>query len=188
MSGLTRREPFRSLMFFTQEEAQTVDDMTARLIPGSPDNPGAREAAAVVFIDRTLAGYAQHLQVFYRHGIAALDDLSIERHGAPFRRLDEASQDAVLSEIEGSRELEQPGRMAQFFAVVHEHTLEGTFCDPKYGGNRDAVGWKMIGFPGVHWGYSTDLLKPGIDSRTIPISTLADIERRAAEEASEQVR
>lgn len=188
MSGPSRREPFRSLMFFTQEEAQTIDDMTARLIPGTADNPGAREAAAVVFIDRTLAGYAQHLQVFYRHGIAALDELSVERYGAPFRHLDDASQDAVLQEIEGSRELEQPGRMAQFFAVVHEHTLEGTFCDPKYGGNRGAVGWKMIGFPGVHWGYPPELLRPSIDCRTIPISTLADIEFRAAAEAQEDSR
>jgi gluconate 2-dehydrogenase gamma chain len=172
---------FKALMFFTQEEAATIDAMTARLIPGSPENPGASEAEAVIFIDRALAGYVSHLQVFYRRGIAALDELSVEGHGQPFRRLDGHRQDAVLREIEGSKELEQPGRMAQFFAVVYEHTLEGTFCDPQYGGNKDAVGWRMIGFPGAQWGYSAEQMRIGFDARTIPVSTLAEIQAHSPE-------
>lgn len=167
---------FKALMFFTQEEAATIDAMTARLIPGSPENPGASEAEAVIFIDRALAGYVSHLQVFYRRGIAALDKLSVDGHGQPFRQLDGHRQDAVLREIEGSKELEQPGRMAQFFAVVYEHTLEGTFCDPQYGGNKNAVGWRMIGFPGAQWGYRPEQMRIGFDARTIPVSTLADIQ------------
>jgi gluconate 2-dehydrogenase gamma chain len=27
--------------------------------------------------------------------------------------------------------------------------MEGMFSDPIYGGNRNKVGWQMIGFPGV---------------------------------------
>jgi gluconate 2-dehydrogenase gamma chain len=27
---------------------------------------------------------------------------------------------------------------------------EGMFADPIYGGNRDKLGWKMIGYPGVN--------------------------------------
>lgn len=172
---------FDALMFFTQEEAATIDAITARLIPGTSDDPGAREAQAVIFIDRALAGYVSHLQVFYRRGIAALDALSVERHGEPFRRLDESSQDEILREIEGSKELEQPGRMGQFFAVVYEHTLEGTFCDPQYGGNRDSVGWRMIGFPGAQWGYSPEQMRIGFDARTIPVSTLVNIQAHGAE-------
>jgi Gluconate 2-dehydrogenase subunit 3 len=40
-----------------------------------------------------------------------------------------------------------PGRA--FFAVLYENVMEGLFADPIYGGNKDKVGWKMIGFPGV---------------------------------------
>ena len=29
------------------------------------------------------------------------------------------------------------------------HTIQGTFCDPYYGGNTDFVGWDLIGYPGV---------------------------------------
>ena len=27
--------------------------------------------------------------------------------------------------------------------------MQGFFADPLYGGNRDKIAWKMIGFPGV---------------------------------------
>jgi hypothetical protein len=32
---------------------------------------------------------------------------------------------------------------------VLAHTLQGTFGDPHYGGNRNFVGWDLIGYPGV---------------------------------------
>ena len=28
------------------------------------------------------------------------------------------------------------------------HTRQGFYADPIYGGNRDRVGWQVIGFPG----------------------------------------
>ena len=36
-----------------------------------------------------------------------------------------------------------------FFNLVRAHTIQGTFCDPYYGGNADFVGWDLIGYPGV---------------------------------------
>ena len=49
-----------------------------------------------------------------------------------------------------------------FFALLVTHTRQGFYADPIYGGNRDQVGWQVIGFPGpaslaeVHTGrYST---------------------------------
>ncbi len=36
-----------------------------------------------------------------------------------------------------------------FFALVRAHTIQGTFCDPAYGGNANFVGWDLIGYPGV---------------------------------------
>ena len=54
--------PARLLQFFTPHEAQTVEAFTARLLPGSPDDPGAREAGVVYYIDGLLAqpdGFAE---------------------------------------------------------------------------------------------------------------------------------
>jgi gluconate 2-dehydrogenase gamma chain len=56
------------------------------------------------------------------------------------------------------------------------------FCDPMYEGNRNEIGWKLIGFPGAQWEYSVDQLRPGFDATTIPIQTLTDLRRRFAGE------
>jgi gluconate 2-dehydrogenase gamma chain len=36
-----------------------------------------------------------------------------------------------------------------FFSQLLSLTMAGFFADPIYGGNRDKVAWKMIGFPGL---------------------------------------
>jgi gluconate 2-dehydrogenase gamma chain len=45
------------LRFFIQGEALAVEAFTARIIPGSPEDPGAREACVTTFIDRKLAEF-----------------------------------------------------------------------------------------------------------------------------------
>src|SRR6185503_1648624 len=65
----------------------------------------------------------------------------------------------------------------RLFAVIREHAIEGFFCDPVYGGNRNAVGWRLVGFPGVHWGYTAEQMKEGYDGRQLPIRTLDDLRR-----------
>ena len=35
-----------------------------------------------------------------------------------------------------------------FFPLLCLHTRQGFYADPVYGGNRDRVGWEVIGFPG----------------------------------------
>jgi gluconate 2-dehydrogenase gamma chain len=67
--------------------------------------------------------------------------------------------------------------VARLLVVLREHTVEGYFCDPVYGGNRDAVGWKLVGFPGAHWGYTAEQMASGFDGRSIPIKTLSDLRR-----------
>lgn len=67
--------------------------------------------------------------------------------------------------------------LRRLFAVIREHTIEGYFCDPIYGGNRNTVGWKLVGFPGAQWGYTAEQMKPGFDATTIVIKTLSDLRR-----------
>ena len=45
---------------------------------------------------------------------------------------------------------------ASFFNLVRAHTIQGTFCDPYYGGNADFVGWDLIGFPGLRMAVGED--------------------------------
>jgi len=70
----------------------------------------------------------------YRQGIAALDKLA----GGDFTRAAPAAQDKILATESAST----------FTALMFEHTIEGLYANPEYGGNRGLAGWKDIGFPG----------------------------------------
>lgn len=56
------------LRFFTQPEAIAVDAIIARLIPGDEDDPGAREAGVLWYIDGKLAEYEQFAEPTYIRG------------------------------------------------------------------------------------------------------------------------
>jgi gluconate 2-dehydrogenase gamma chain len=182
-----------ALTFFNDEEARTVEALAERIIPGNGEDPGATEAGVVYYIDRSLAGVSADLQVVYRLGLRALEELCQADHGRPFRDLTAEEQDAIVRRFLGPEVGESaPGLqfspedqavgadlplIGRLVVVVREHTVEGFFCDPVYGGNRGAVGWRLVGFPGAHWGYTAEQMAPGFDGRSIPIKTLSDLRR-----------
>ena len=121
----------------------------------------------------------------YISGVRDLDERAGQVHNADFVDLAPEHQDEIL------RDLEQPSRTQEadlerarttlygapvepalqqtsaevdldFVPLLALHTRQGFYADPIYGGNRDRVGWDVIGFPGpaslteVHTGrYST---------------------------------
>ena len=48
-------------------------------------------------------------------------------------------------------------KSSMFFDQLLQLTMEGFFADPMYGGNRDKVAWKMIGFPGLPASYREEI-------------------------------
>jgi gluconate 2-dehydrogenase gamma chain len=48
-----------------------------------------------------------------------------------------------------------------FFQALLQNTQEGFFADPIYGGNRNFIGWKLIGFPGPRYNYLDEIGKFG---------------------------
>ena len=196
MENETHRAP-DAYMFFTEREASTVSAMAERIIPADSTGPGATDADVIVYIDRALAGYGRNLQRLYRRGVIAINRLAGENSaGKTFFELPIAKQDELLTRLAdwlfsttradiGVRP-EGWTLLAEFFGAVRLHTIEGMFCDPMYGGNRDCLGWKLIGFPGAQWGYSAEQMKLGFDAATIPPRTLADLRReRLAGEAGQ---
>jgi len=165
-------------VYFTPEEGAAVEALVDRLIPPDPQTAGGKDAGCAVFIDRQLAGpfgSAQGLYMRgpfaegtpeqglqspltpaqrYRQSLAALDKYCRTTYaGTPFARLSDDQKDQVISGLEqGTVKLENAnGRV--FFEQLLTNTQEGFFSDPVYGGNRDMVGWKMIGFPGARYDY-----------------------------------
>jgi len=182
-----------ALTFFNDEEARTVEALAERIIPGDGPDGGAIEAGVVYYIDRALSGVSADLQVVYRLGLRALDGWCQDRHSSSFAELDPEAQDTLLRRFLGP-EVGEPaaglmfspedqragvdlGVIGRLFTIIREHTVEGYFCDPVYGGNRGTVGWKLVGFPGAHWGYTAEQMAPGFNGRTIPIKTLSDLRR-----------
>jgi gluconate 2-dehydrogenase gamma chain len=122
--------------FFTDAQARAVNAVCAQLIPTDRD-PGAREAAAVRYIDIQLTRTFKKHQAAYREGLAALESASRAKAGKAFAELRPDKQVEVLNTIEEKKPV--------FFDLILTHTRQGFYGDPRHGGNRDMVSWKMLG-------------------------------------------
>jgi gluconate 2-dehydrogenase gamma chain len=140
------REPLEHL---TAGEMDILDAVVARLIPSDAHGPGATEARAAHYIDRALGGALASSRAAYTSGLAALDRYARSSRGAAFTQLSATDQDSVLIDVETGAATGFTGSSAAFFAAVLNHTHQGTFGDPYYGGNANFVGWDLIGYPGV---------------------------------------
>jgi gluconate 2-dehydrogenase gamma chain len=111
--------------------------------------------------------------------VRTLNAYTEERYGKKFFELSEEDQDTLVGTLERG---EVPGfgegsEAGDFFTMVWSHTVEGMFSDPAYGGNRNAVGWKLIGFPGAQYGYTAEEMRYGKDLSDKPVMTLGDIQK-----------
>jgi gluconate 2-dehydrogenase gamma chain len=134
-----------------------------------------------VFIDRQLAGPFGRAETWYMQGpfregieqqgyqlkltpaqlyraaIRDFDEYTKDKHGKAFAELDASTQDRLLEALDKD-ELKLPnvdGRT--FFEMLVQNTVEGFLADPMYGGNRDFIGWKLIGFPGPRYNYVAEI-------------------------------
>ncbi len=132
--------------YFTPEQAAMVEAITEQIIPADED-PGAKWAGVVHYIDLALAGEFAKFRPGYEAGLARVAALTKEVSPKAFAELDFATQTKILEKLENDGGLEEHGVSGrEFFQLVRRQTLEGFFGDPKYGGNRDFVGWKMLKF------------------------------------------
>jgi len=129
-----------SWRFFSTEEARTVEAICAQIIPEDQD-AGATTAGVVHFLDTQLSGFYKSLRKTYRAAIAEIDRKSTEFMGKKFADLPARSQVDLLRRIEKDPDLKP------FFSLLVEHCMQGFYGDPRHGGNRDRVSWKMLGVP-----------------------------------------
>jgi gluconate 2-dehydrogenase gamma chain len=158
----TVRVPLR---FFTEAEARAVVAACERIFPGDENGPGATQAGAMIYIDRQLAGpygtdkyrytQAPFVESLPGHGYQGKENprqtyrAGIKSLGDDFATLGGDAQDERLRNVEKSH----------FFALLRQHTIEGMFCDPMHGGNKDLIGWQLIGYPGPQMGYREQMGK-----------------------------
>jgi gluconate 2-dehydrogenase gamma chain len=145
-----------ALETLTAAEADLLEAICARLIPTDENGPGATEARAAHYIDRALTGPLRASRDAYAAGLAAIDGYAQASKGAPFVKLAPRDQDAVLTDMERNVATGFTPNAATFFNLVRTHTIQGTFCDPYYGGNANFVGWDLIGYPGLRMAVDAD--------------------------------
>lgn len=141
--------------FFKPEEGAEVEAMASRIIP-TDETPGAKEAGVVYFIDRALVTFATDSQATYQEGLADVRALLGEKFPGikKFSAASPEQQDAVLEALSNSKpkvtasRRNRMGAGAQpFFETLRYHTIAGFLIAPDSDrrGNRDGVGWKVIG-------------------------------------------
>jgi gluconate 2-dehydrogenase gamma chain len=184
-------------LFLNGEEAAFIEAAVARLIPADPQWPGGVEAGVPNYIDKQLGGAWGAGERLYRSGpwqagtpsqgyqlpftpaelfrtaLAAINkELSVA--GTPFAQMSADQQDSYLQKLEaGGKDL---GGVPSdvFFSHLWDCTVEGFFSDPVYGGNRDMVAWRMVGFPGAYASYYELVEQHGIKIDRAPMSLAED--------------
>jgi len=127
--------------FFSASEARTVDAIVAQIIP-TDKTPGAREMGVARFIDHGLAGFLAPLAAAFRAGLADFETQYHSRNpqSQEFASLPPARQIEWLQQVDHT----------PFFESLQQLTVLGALAMPKYGGNRDGLGWQLIGFADQH--------------------------------------
>lgn len=139
-AAVAAREADAAFRHLEPAEAAALDAVAARIIP-TDETPGAREAGVIHFIDQALGDFMAEAAGALRAGIEDLDArAAVEAQGTRFADLGPEAQDAILREVEDT----------PFFGLMHYLTVAGMFALPDYGGNRDYLGWQLLGFDHRH--------------------------------------
>jgi gluconate 2-dehydrogenase gamma chain len=184
-------------LFFNAAEVLFIEATCERLIPADESGPGALGAGVPNYLDKQLGGAWGAGERLYRSGPwqtgtpsqgyqlpftpaelfhASLRAINreLEARGTPFNGMSDEAQDAYLKSLEsGAHDLDGVPS-AVFFGILLEMTVEGFFSDPVYGGNRNMVAWRMIGFPGAYADYFEAIDKHGVKFEREPMSLAED--------------
>ena len=146
---ILQREALEAL---TAQEAETLEAICDCLIPSDENGPGAKEARAVHYIDRSLASHNASVRENYSVGLNAINEFAQETRGKSFSQLLVDQQNSILLAVQTNKISGFIPNGSGFFNMLRSHTIDGTFCDPYYGGNQNFVGWDMLQYPGIRLG------------------------------------
>ncbi len=135
-AGHDMTAPPATIKTLTAAEAAEVDAISNLIVPGGA-SPGARDCHAVYFIDNALGGFFAAQLPSFRKGLV---DFNSGFGAGKFSAAPEAEQIAYLHKVEKT----------PFFAAVRRLTVLGMLAMPKYGGNHDGLGTKLIGVVDRH--------------------------------------
>ena len=133
--------PPTALATLSAADAAEIDAIANQIVPGGA-MPGAHDARVIYFIDNALGSFFAAQLPPFQKGLADFKGGFAARYGAakPFSAAPEAQQIAWLQEVDKT----------PFFMAVRRLTVLGLIALPKYGGNHDNLGWKLLGVEDSH--------------------------------------
>src|SRR6266567_4897498 len=161
------------LLALTADEAAFFSAAYDTIIPADRLSPSGTDCGLVAYIDRQLAGAWGNGARLYRNGpflparpehgyqlpltpreyfaagIKAANAWSRKTYGKDFDRLAQTDRAAALTAMEKGAAKFESIEAKPFFEAVLQSAMEGFFADPMYGGNRNKVSWRMVGYPGL---------------------------------------
>jgi gluconate 2-dehydrogenase gamma chain len=171
------------LLTLTATEAAFLSAAYDTFIPPDRLSPSGTDCGLVAFIDRQLAGAwgsgaksyrsgpfikgtrEQGYQLpltpreFFGAGIKATNAWTRKTYGKDFDRLSGADREAALKAMDAGKAELADVSGKEFLEMLLQSAMEGFFADPIYGGNRDKVSWRMVGYPGLPATYAGKALE-----------------------------
>lgn len=158
-----------AMLFFTRkEDFDALAAATEVIFPEDDNGPGAIGLGAAYYIDKQLASpWGQNVDDYRRgpfkegkipllrkdiflQGVRKLNEVSKKKFNNTFPQIKEEEKIEILKEFEGGKIEMEHVSSAEFFTLLRQSTIEGCFCDPLYGGNKNLEGWRMKEFPGAY--------------------------------------
>ena len=140
--------PAAGYRFLTADEVETLGAWVDTLIPPDED-PGAREAGVVHYIDIQLTRWFRKHREEYRQALESINRWAAARLRQRFAALPPEEREEMLALMEQGQAdrafFADGGRQA--FELVLAHAMQGFYGNPRHGGNRGYASWKMIGVP-----------------------------------------
>lgn len=137
-AACTAKDENAPFVILQQDEAIEFEAIAARIIP-TTDTPGAREAGVIYFFDQSFGSFNAPMLPMLRSGLVELQaDID---GGKTFSELSVEEQDALLEAKQNT----------PFFGLIRMMTFAGFFGLSEYGGNKEGVGWELLGMdPHAH--------------------------------------
>jgi gluconate 2-dehydrogenase gamma chain len=167
----------------TAIEAAFLSAAYDTFIPADKLSPSGTDCGLVTYMDRQLAGawgggarlyrsgpflqgkpgHGYQLPLtpreYFAAGIKAANAWTRKTYGKDFDRLSPADRDTALKTMEVGKAEFADFNGKQFFEALYQSAMEGFFADPIYGGNRNKVSWRMVGYPGLPATYANKALE-----------------------------
>jgi gluconate 2-dehydrogenase gamma chain len=116
----------------------------------------------------------------YHIGIIRTNEYVQKKYGKTFESISStAHQDEILQALESGEAGFEDFSSKVFFEMLLANTIEGYFGDPMYGGNRNKVGWRLVGFPGAAAAYVGLVAKHNVPYSVTPMG-IGDLQQQEA--------